>query len=863
VAAKAAGARAQNAEARAAALEVELLARDQAYNRAVAENAAMVAQIAQRDREWAAEVAAYRQQLTAFVAASSPERLALLRRFASGDRSGAYPLLLELIDLESRARGSAAEKIAAAVRSAAAAQADNDRRLVGILALDGLGSHEISVQQAMLPWQAIVDSGRGQRADYLLLSSLWALDADDLKAMNLRRLGLARETGSEVVDRFPILATLERMSLQPGSGSWQSMATLAKSPEQPITNAPAEIRGLMMPPKQPFTSKFAPLLEQLALCETSVTARAQAETALDLQELDSQVGAQAFQPPRPAVTVSEVQCAGAGDSLRTLFAASEDRAVTDAMTAMVAPLVYGLIKLGKGEVAREVSGAPSEYCQARDPSPAQSGLMVASCALIEIAGTPIDADRPNPGREAIRRAMNNLKRVDIAKLPTPETAWFVAFADELAAMQLEELGDLPGAAAALERAMDAVSTLSRRGELFPAIEATSLSIVGSWADVRGRQADASAARAAFAKAHTTIDAFLKRYPNSLAACDASDELAESEITWFAKQDLEHALDRVDSLQPERERCGRLMDDVTGTPLRALDGRPISVVSREFSYMEIAQAAHQAGNTVIELAAFSGLEVMTRGGEDPKAHPWVVRSHTIYLEALGNLMQERGDLAGALGMFQRLANLARLTANRSRQLVGLDRAGRLAFTLGRRETAEAMWADKVRLCGTALRHRPRRARPSTLDARMAELDVEFVDLGCFFVRSDEAESSKALFARELAAMSEGLGSDSGEAISRRADLLFYLGLAEDLLWNRPEASAAYEKSLALRLNREHALSASSEALTPYVMARRATLPAGEEWWPRLEAWLLKAKAARQLTRDEEDLLLLARNKGERI
>jgi hypothetical protein len=175
VAAKAAGARAQNAEARAAALEVELLARDRAYTKAVAENSAMVTQIAQRDRDWAAEVAAYREQLTAFVAASSPERLALLRRFAGGDRSGAYPLLLELIDLESRARGAAAEKIAAEVRGAAAAQADNDRRLVGILALDGLGSHEISVQQAMVPWQAIVDSGRGQRSDYLLLSGLWAL----------------------------------------------------------------------------------------------------------------------------------------------------------------------------------------------------------------------------------------------------------------------------------------------------------------------------------------------------------------------------------------------------------------------------------------------------------------------------------------------------------------------------------------------------------------------------------------------------------------------------------------------------------------------------------------------------------------
>ena len=679
-------------------------------------------------------------------------------------------------------------------------------------------------------------------------------------AANLRRIGLARETAFEVVDRFPILTTVERMSLQARSGSWQSIASLARSAEPAIANAPAEIRGLMTSPKQPFTGKFAPLLDGLALCEGSIIARAQTETALDLQELDSKVGLQAFQPPRPAVSISEIQCAGAGAALRTLFGAADDKSVTDGMTAMVAPLVYGLMNLGESEIAREVGGAPREYCQARASSGAPSDLMVASCALIEIVGTPIDASAPRAGQQAVRGAMNNLKRVDIAKLPTPETAWFVAFAYELAAMQLEELNDPAGAGVALERAIGAVTRLSSRGTLFPAIEGTSLGMVAAWADLRSRQANTEAARGAFRKAHATIEAFTRKHPNSLAACDANDDLSESEITWFAKHDLERALERVDSLQPELERCGRLLDDVTGTPLRAPDGRPVSVVSREFSDMEIATAAHAAGNAEIELAAFSRLEVATRGGEDPTAHPWVVRSHTIYLEALGNLMQQKGDLAGASNMFQRLATLARLTGNRSRQLVGSDRAGRLAFTLGQRETAEAMWADKVRLCGTAVRHRPRRERASTLTADMAELDLEFVDLGCLFVQRDEAESSKAFFARELGAMPESVGRDSSEVKSRRADLLFYLGLSEDFLWNLPEASAAFEKSLALRLDREQALSPSSRALTPYVMARRATLPAGEEWWPRLEAWLLKAKAARQLTRDEEDLLLLARSKG---
>jgi tetratricopeptide (TPR) repeat protein len=679
----------------------------------------------------------------------------------------------------------------------------------------------------------------------------------------LRRVGLARETGSEVVDRFPILATLEAMSLQAGSGGWQSMASIARSPAQAITNAPAEIRGLMTPPKQPFTPQFAPFIDGLALCEASVTARIQAETALDLRELDSKVGAQAFQPPRPDVSISEIQCAGAGAAMRTLFAVSDDKNVRDGMTAMAAPLVYGLMNIGESELARDVSSAPRKYCQGPGSSRGWSHLMGASCALMEIAGVSIDAAAPRAGREAVQRAMNSLKRVDIAKLPTPETAWFVAFAYELAAMQLDELGDLAGAGVALERAIEVVSRLSSRGRLFPAIEATSLSIVGDWADLRGRQADTEAARAAFRKAHATIGAFTMRHPNSLAACDANDELAESEITWISKHDLERALDRIDSLQPELERCGRLMDNVTGTPLRAPDGRPASLVSREFSYMEIAEAAHQAGNAEIEFAAFSRLEEMTRTGEEPTAHPWVMRSHTIYLEALGNLMQQRGDAAGALSMFQRLAKLARLTGNRSRQLIGSDRAGRLASTLGQREIAEAMWADKVRLCGTAVRHRPHRERPAALDAAMAELDLFLVDIGCFFVQRDEAESGKALFARDLAAMSDSVGGDSNEVISRRADLLFYLGLSEDSLWNLPEASAAYEKSLALRLDREQALSPSSRALTPYVMARRATLPAGEGWWPRLEAWLLKAKAARQLTRDEEDLLLLAQNKGERI
>lgn len=75
-------------------------------------------QLAQQDLEFAAERGALIEQFTGIVAAASPEKQAALRRFADGDRIGAFDVIADITYAENAAR----ERAAAAVARAAAAE---------------------------------------------------------------------------------------------------------------------------------------------------------------------------------------------------------------------------------------------------------------------------------------------------------------------------------------------------------------------------------------------------------------------------------------------------------------------------------------------------------------------------------------------------------------------------------------------------------------------------------------------------------------------------------------------------------------------------------------------------------------------
>lgn len=75
----------------------------------------LVGQTAERDALWAAERAGFRAEASATVAQATPEMLEALRRFADGDRVGAYPIIEALTEAEIRGRQTAAN-IRAAVQ---------------------------------------------------------------------------------------------------------------------------------------------------------------------------------------------------------------------------------------------------------------------------------------------------------------------------------------------------------------------------------------------------------------------------------------------------------------------------------------------------------------------------------------------------------------------------------------------------------------------------------------------------------------------------------------------------------------------------------------------------------------------------
>jgi tetratricopeptide (TPR) repeat protein len=127
------------------------------------ERTELLSRIEQRDRQFAAEVAAYRETVTKLANDPSPERRAALKRYADGDRVGGFAVLDDLAQAEMRGRDAAAKLADAATM-----------RSLTPFALEMHGYGEMKGATLRRRFEQLVALDPGVSQDWLHLSSLYA-----------------------------------------------------------------------------------------------------------------------------------------------------------------------------------------------------------------------------------------------------------------------------------------------------------------------------------------------------------------------------------------------------------------------------------------------------------------------------------------------------------------------------------------------------------------------------------------------------------------------------------------------------------------------------------------------------------------
>lgn len=164
---------ARRLEAAEARLRGQAQASAAELTRLQAEKAALADQIADQNRDFAAELAAYRELMTGLVTQASPEKHQALERYASGDRLGAFPILEQITYAENTARDKAAATIAAeADARRRAANAENLRGL-GAQALDMVGRGEFAVDRAIPIWEQVTALDPADHWSWIQLGRLY------------------------------------------------------------------------------------------------------------------------------------------------------------------------------------------------------------------------------------------------------------------------------------------------------------------------------------------------------------------------------------------------------------------------------------------------------------------------------------------------------------------------------------------------------------------------------------------------------------------------------------------------------------------------------------------------------------------
>ncbi|XBQ17673.1 MAG: tetratricopeptide repeat protein [Oceanicaulis sp.] len=165
------------------ALASEVAAGEAERERLVQAHEALISDLAERDREYAVEIAVFRGALETIV--ETEEGLAALARFNAGDEIGA----LDVLDDLAEARASARE---AAARTAEA----EDRRPTANLALDAQRRGRVPLNSVIERFQRIVALDPGGLREWRILAVL-QIEADDLEgAIASVRTALERAEGS-------------------------------------------------------------------------------------------------------------------------------------------------------------------------------------------------------------------------------------------------------------------------------------------------------------------------------------------------------------------------------------------------------------------------------------------------------------------------------------------------------------------------------------------------------------------------------------------------------------------------------------------------------------------------------------------
>jgi hypothetical protein len=841
-------------EAEIAELQAAILSKDAAYNAALAQNREMLVEIARRDREWESRISLYRASLTSFIREASPEKKALLRRFAAGDTAGAYPLLVELSALEHDADLAAAEKTVADLQLAVRRRFIEEQRLLGILALEPLAKRELKVEEVLKPWLKIVASGQGERADYLMLANLWHLAADDVEAARVRSSASALRTGAETTSAFPLLAFVEA-SARPGLKSqWRSLAELARNPKPPIALPGYESIGQ---PATPLALDFVPVLESLASCEE--TMRELQRWTVESETFQLAKDAQAIGLPMPQGEAPSSErptttCNVATADMARLFSAGREEPFMDAMVLSAAALAASVSAVD-GDAAVAMASATAPYCGGTNRRGRRlRPIGRAACALLSLVGASAAvAKDPKGASRNARKTLASLSDLDPAAMPAPDVAWIVPMTYQVGALVLEEAGDTAGAQATAKRGSDIGKAMIDQWTATPIDTIRYLELLVAEAGVQAPPGDAARKAAASRRASAALKAFLAAHPRSFFACELLEQFLDEQVGRALPAAPAEAFATFHGWRAELQRCG-----ATWTEFRTLSGIKVSRDVEEYRYgneyyYRIARTAERGGDVPTAAAAWNALLNNLHIPADRPATSLNLGYYVGAARSLGRLELVGGRRKEALSHFRKVAAVAKVNRARFLSVEALDQIAALAPDLGDAGEAARANVEKLEICATFVDPTLEESRENDLKTMSEDL---IISIRCFGMPQAELVAARQLIDGRIAALQSA--TDAGTTTDRSAALakaFLVLGTALHMNYEWDAAAAAYEQGLAALCGSGAACDAQGD-LPSLLLFRRAELPKGDYWWVALRDRLTRKQAREPLSADEKRLLARA-------
>ena len=838
------------AEREANEFEMRFLERDREYRDNLAQFAVILAEIESSQPELAAQINAFRGLMRGFVAEASPERRELLRRYASGDRE-AFSLLQQLTDLENAARRAAAERIAETALRTARRENAHAQRVLGLLALSALDRGDGSLETTIGIWQRVLQEDDSNRLDHLVLARLWMLAADDLRSVQANRAAEALPVDEDMNSRYRFASVFVSATTGAPGDLWRAGAEL-------LRNSPTEgMLGFDPPPGVPAPdARLVPLMENMAVCEQSLASVQQWTAEREIAELDRgvrelagtlAVGSPAVAPPdeRPVL-----QCEPAVNALvRTMNDLSFAPGHRESLLAASFDLAEQLAANGGGAEADALRTAAIASCRSETAPSTWSALLQTSCVRAQLfSAMRASSGAPTNSAPAIRAAIQQLDRLTLDDFLVPQQRMLLPLTYALGAIALEQAGDVPAALTALGKARNQMSVfLETTGDL-ATLQLIGVALNIEEARVGSRQGNDQAAAAAFERSERSVLTFLSRHPNSLGACGQLHVQAGQELAWRTDRSVPGGTITLRRLTPVLDQCDRLATAIRGEQRQLPEGLMLRqelafrLGSESFDREDMNEA--QAAFTYLsEVAA----DAFTEGASQP-----LVSSQLVALATLSRIASQGGRPRDALVHENRAVELARRHRSFVHLIPHLARVETLSAEVGDTAAAEAASVERVRTCATLVtRPLPEGDEGVVSVDRLLETIAE---LHC------SGGSGLALrYFEQRVAMVEGqaAGTDPQQQVAL-ADDLFFLGQALQSNFDGQGASAAYRRSLELRESRPELFGTrpGQRDLTPYVMARLASLPGEDALWARLGEWLQAEGRRRDLSVDEQALSRIA-------